>query len=564
MISAPGHAATITVTSQSDTDTAGCTLREAIISLNLETLENGCANMADGFGVADSVVFDPVVFHTMGITNIVLDDSKGPLSIVAGKNVAINGLGVDAIAVDGDEETRIFDVSGSILSISDISLTRGSTATRGGAVLVSGGGSLSLTNANVTASQAGVSGGGIAIEGGSAVTLLNVEISQNSAAGQGLVNLDPTGGLLVDDTSSAWLSESTVSSNDSVGISVSENAQLTLIDSEVSQNTGEGIVLRGISELEATPSNPVVFCSATVTNSKINTNVGGGVFSNYCNLDLTNLIVTDNGGSGVFASSATTISLRNSEVSNNGMGGIIGVGRSSASTGGLYPAAPVSLSIVNTTISGNSGGSGLDVTDGSVFLASSTISKNAANQGGGLRIGSLGSVQMANTILSGNVAQNTGAEVYMSGYSGFTSLGSNIIGSASKPYEESVSGPSADQFVLVNEDFNAAVDGEFAAFSSELFGALEDNACQSSVGVSGSSECAKTHGLLKGSLAIDTGNATHCGTGTPVIIDQRGESRLGGACDIGAFEGVITSGHLSEQGLRFVIPVNGKAVNIEL
>jgi parallel beta-helix repeat protein len=563
MISVPALAATITVTSASDVDNTGCTLREAIISLNSEALEVGCTNSGGSFGAVDNIVFDAMTFPAAVTTSITLDGTKGPLSFTAGKIVAINGLGAEVIAVDGNNGTRVFDVSGGIVNISNITITGGSAATQGGAVLVSGG-SLGLANTNVTANQADGSGGGVVLQGTSTASLTNVNISGNSATGQGLVNTHPTGGLKIEDSASAWVSESTVSQNTMTGISVSASGRLTLLDSEVSQNTGTGIVLHGTSEPNASPTEPVSFCTVTLRNSKISDNVGSGISSYYCHMAMENLIVSDNDQSGVLATSANTITLQNSEISNNGAGGIIGAGRSSASTGGLYPAAPVRMFVKNTTVSGNKSNGGIDITIGSLDLTSSTVSKNEASRGGGLRVGDQGNVQMVNTILSGNTAPNPGAEVYMFSYASFTSLGSNTLGTAAKPYSETVAGPAADQFGLIGDDFDMTTDGQFATLSEALMATLSDNGCQTPVGVSGSKVCTRTHGLVVESLALDTANATYCGTGTDVTTDQRGEPRITGICDIGAFEGFSNFTQANEQVLKVVIPVKGKAVSFEL
>jgi hypothetical protein len=178
---------------------------------------------------------------------------------------------------------------------------------------------------------------------------------------------------------------------------------------------------------------------------------------------------------------------------------------SMSGAGGIANGGGATANISNTTISGNvnSGfqGGGI-INDGTLTLSNSTVAGNSADgRGGGIHEGSLGSLNVINTIIANNAGGNCSI------FSGsFVSLGHNLSNDTSCPL--SASGD------LVNTD--------------PQLGPLQDNGGPT-----------LTHALQPGSPAIDAIPVGACTDkyGNPITTDQRGVVRpQGSACDIGAFE----------------------------
>ena len=157
------HAAEFTVDTLSDIDDDGSTLREAIVAAN-NTPEEDTISFAAGLS-----------------GTLVL--GQGELDITT--DITISGPD-ERITISGDNDTRIFDVSASTVSISNLVLTNASTQeTFGGAIRVSGA-ELTLTNCEVSNNFCAGDGGGIGTEAaGGNLILINSEFSNNVALGSG-------------------------------------------------------------------------------------------------------------------------------------------------------------------------------------------------------------------------------------------------------------------------------------------------------------------------------------------------------------------------------------------
>ena len=120
--------------------------------------------------------------------------------------VTITGPGAAALAVSGNDQSRVFRVNtGGAVTISGLTLTRGN-ADSGGAIRLEAGGTLTLTAAAVTASH-GQAGGGINAGPGSDLTVRDTTIAGNSATFEG-------GGVWAD-TATVLVENCTVSGNES-------------------------------------------------------------------------------------------------------------------------------------------------------------------------------------------------------------------------------------------------------------------------------------------------------------------------------------------------------------
>lgn len=159
--------------------------------------------------------------------------------------------------------------------------------------------------------------------------------------------------------------------------------------------------------------------------------------------------------------------------------------------------------IINSTISNNFAkerGGGIYTSSGAIEIFSSTITRNWTDYsgGGGINRYSNGSITMQNTILAGNIGGT-----YPDCLGPITSGGNNLIG-----------------------DTTGCT---FTSTPSDLIGLDPD--LGPLIGSPG------YHPLILGSPAINGGNVSGCldQKGNPLLVDQRGASRVG-VCDIGAYE----------------------------
>jgi len=168
---------------------------------------------------------------------------------------------------------------------------------------------------------------------------------------------------------------------------------------------------------------------------------GGG--SSISNLIITNGIYYGYGAGGIFNSATSTLTVTNSTISGNdapsASGGIYNDGGTmtiinstisgnSGIAGGLTSGPGGSLTVMGTTISGNSGnsaGGGLHVYNASATITNSTISGNTSNVAGGGIDNAGGAVNLSNTIVSGNTAPSN-ADIA----GGYTDNGGNQISTA--------------------------------------------------------------------------------------------------------------------------------------
>ena len=221
-------------------------------------------------------------------------------------------------------------------------------------------------------------------------------------------------------------------------------------------------------------------------------NFGGGILNgDSATLTIINSTLSGNtGGNGGGSFNSGTLSVINSTVSGN-----------MASEGaGIYNSGAGALTITNSTFSSNTaGGGGVSLNLGTLQIANSTLSDNSAAFAGGFF--NLGTLQIENTILK---AGPSGVNIYSNGVGGVTSLGYNISSDNGNGF---LTGPG-DQ---INTD--------------PLLGPLQNN---------GGSTF--THALLPGSPAIDMGDPNFT---PPPFFDQRGPGFnrvVNGRIDIGSFE----------------------------
>jgi hypothetical protein len=254
---------------------------------------------------------------------------------------------------------------------------------------------------------------------------------------------------------------------------------------------------------------------------------GGGIYKTGT-LTLINSTVSGNAasqGGGIYNGSGT-LTLTNSTVSGN----------SAAEDGGGIFNPFFGLTIVtNSTVTGNAasnGGGGIFNDTGILTLTNSTVSGNSANSGGGI-YNDLRDTKVFSSTIANNQA---GGGVLSVGF-GATVAFQNTILAGNLPYDCAGSAFFSGGNNLMGTQ-SCTVSGGGVTVADPMLGPLQTNG--------GTTE---THALLSGSPAIDAGNPNGCqdDRGALLTTDQRGFPRPGdgnqdnvAAYDIGAYELFIT------------------------
>lgn len=296
----PVQAATLTIDSNLDDDGSGCTLREAIVSLNSGTSQGGCIATGDDFGVADTINFTGLNNRTITLTQAL------PLSITASmSNSTIDG-GDAGIVIVGDMNSGVLYLNDVHATLNNVTLTQG-YALKGGGIRAHHS-TVVLNNSHIieNTTSANYFGGGL-YGYQSVISLTNSTVSGNSARfGGGIFGLD----------SSINLANSEVTGN--------------------SANRGGGIYA---SDILANLNN------STLSNNH-SSNRGGAIDSRESTILITNSTVSenlaDNRGGGIYARNSSIVSLTNSTVSDN----------STVRGGGAF-VSQSTLSLTNTIMAGN-------------------------------------------------------------------------------------------------------------------------------------------------------------------------------------------------------------------
>jgi hypothetical protein len=220
-------------------------------------------------------------------------------------------------------------------------------------------------------------------------------------------------------------------------------------------------------------------------------------------------IIIDNSGSGVLNYGFLTI--LNSTVSGNSAGqGYDGGGISS----GTFK-TPASVTVVNSTISGNSAsgaGGGIANYYWGVTIVNSTISGNLAGDAGGAIVNYAGGVQIANSTLSGNSAASGGGIDNVGGqFGGRIETGNTIFnaGASGENIFNNGGTITSHGYNVCSDNGGGLLNGPGDQINTDpLLGPLQDNGGPTF-----------THMLLPGSPAIDAGDPNFT---PPPFRDQRG------------------------------------------
>jgi predicted outer membrane repeat protein len=312
------------------------------------------------------------------------------------------------------------------------------------------------------------------------------------------------------------------------------SASLTVTNSIINTNSGGGIYNSAWKEsatliVDASTLSDNSADSVGVSNSTITANsaaqYGGGVYNGFATLSVVNSTISGNstgtGGGGIY--NVGTLGISDSTLSGNSSsdaGGAIynfggaavltvnncTVSTNSAATygGGIYSDG-LTVTLQNSTFSGNSAGASLGYSGGGIInynatliVRNSTFSGNSAYLAGGIH-------NSAAMLLIGNTVLNTGA------------LGVNLVNTGTG---------ASEGYNLSSDDGGGFLTGPEDQINTDpLLGPLQNNG-----------GLTFTHELLSSSPAIDAGNPNFI---PPPFFDQRGpgfDRVVDGRIDIGSFE----------------------------
>ena len=333
-----------------------------------------------------------------GETAITLTSGQLELSNTAA--VTIDGPGAGQLAIDGDQNGRVFQIDPGVqATISGLTIRGGSVSDPDGnyslSILNEGGGlynqgAVTLTDDTVSDNDAAALGGGIfnSPSSNASLTMTDCTVTGNSAfIGGGLSNGSQS---VVPGSATMTLANCTLSGNtsDNGGGGIFNSATATLTDCSVSGNTCES-------------------------------GSAGGVYMQQGNtLTLTDCSIDGNDGSGIGVQYGNGFTLTDCTVENN-------------SETGVLSRFPVDTTITGCTISGNTGlyGGGLNVT-GKVTIAGCTITGNTGLiYAGGVDVEYSSTATITGCTISGNAVtypDSPGGGVQVSGGAEATITGCTI------------------------------------------------------------------------------------------------------------------------------------------
>jgi CSLREA domain-containing protein len=350
---------------------SGCSLREA---LTVPT--------------ATQVTFDLTTPATITL-------GLGELAV--NQDLVVSGPGQELLAVDAGGASRVFHVTGGAVTLSDLTVTGGSSDLGAGIYYYRSGGTLTVTHALLTGNHAYDTGGSWQGGGGlygsaGEVRLLSSTVYSNSV-GEGLSGggayVYPDGSLLIENSSFVY------NSSQSGGGGITNSGVVVLRNSEILTNTAEagggGIVLNGEATLTAT--------GATIAHNVSASGNGGGIWAYGASLTLTDTHLHHNTaqhGGGLYHSTSSFTQT----------GGTIAYNVATDRGGGIYVRnGSAELSDVHVHHNTGSDGAGMKILDNAgATLTNNLIEHNTATSAGGAL-----SIDGTPTLLDGNQLLNNTA-----------------------------------------------------------------------------------------------------------------------------------------------------------
>ena len=192
-------------------------LREAIIAANTDA------------GVVDEIILNTGTYM-LSLTGANEDAAaSGDLDVT--DDLIISGAGARTTFIDGAVSDRVFEVLGSTVTISGITIQNGS-ADDGGGINLDSSSSLTLRDAAVSGNHATATGGGIRVSG--LLTMDRATLDGNNA--------DVGGGIYINNGVSATLLNTTLSGNTAVnnGGAIFNRNTVDITNSTIAYNTARG------------------------------------------------------------------------------------------------------------------------------------------------------------------------------------------------------------------------------------------------------------------------------------------------------------------------------------
>jgi len=376
---------------------AGTSLREAIIAANANsdlttiTFDPSLNGTPIGLSIGGTGE-DSGATGDLDITTEIVIQGNGPTNTLIDGGVRFDLNGTITTPGFGD---RVLDVlTGGNLSLDQLSVAGGQT-NFGGGVRAASGSTLAITDSIVSGNTVTVDGGGIFVDEGS-LSVVNSTISDNIAG--------DSGGGVYADGATLTITGSTISGNQANGVdsggggvyllgSGLTNPAFSIVNTDFRSNTANsggggleivdapGIITGGLYELnrvvagalnaegggaivilasQSTTSPPVSISGITVRNNSAP--AGGGLAAVNPNLELDSVLIENNSTINLGGAFATTSSGGGIAAISDGLGGRVTITNSTIlnntaiSDAAGIASIDVDISLIDTTISGNSAG----------------------------------------------------------------------------------------------------------------------------------------------------------------------------------------------------------------
>ncbi len=554
------QAATITVDSASDgLSPTACTLRSAIEAANQDAPVLGCPAGAgvDEIEFAREVQGERVTLQS------------GPLTISS--SLSINAAG-SSFVVSGNDDSPVLEVSGAgsqTVTLTNLTLRDGRADGSGGAVLNSE--NLTLNRCQVLNSYATDNAGGIRNLGN--LTLLNSAVSGNVAGGGSGGGIQSSGSLVLTDieitnNTATGIGGGLLQFSDSINIeggSVSGNSAASGGGMALSLSIGEISSVTVIGNSASGDGGGMLgqLCEITLTNLTLSGNSSGGdgggaslydcYTANFSTSTITGNLALGNGGGLDTSGSSGELEIDDTVIANNvaqsgGGGGLrltdhdAQVVRSSlneniayAAGGAVLAEASAAITVQASTLSANTGGlsSAVGLYDGaSLSLSNSTVSGNTGSWALQASTGTTATLRHV------TLAQNT-----------ITDPDQGVIGLNGDVclYNSALSTGAAN--CAGSGTLSTSISSAFGDFSCSFADEIDARVVDIQVGaLSSNGGPTSTHLPLPGSPLIEAADLAECElddqTGMPRPID--GNADGASDCDIGAVEYVDVTGPRAE------------------
>jgi hypothetical protein len=491
-----------------------------------------------------------------------VDPANGDLDVVTGVSLTINGAGAGATIIDAGRIDRAFAVhKGAALTISGVTIRHGAqpeTAPSrysidpgaGGAIYNDGalsidasvlsdnsaddeGGavysdddasSTTISNSTLTRNASDDEGGAINVFAGT-LTLAGDTITHNSSDDDGgAINVDAPGPISITGTTISH----NVADDDGGALYVEDSGALTVTDSTVDDNSTDDDVGGAIVDED---SGRLTIAGSSFDGDNAGAEEGGAVYTDETDLSVDHSSFTHDGageggaiwieGTSNTASESITNSRFADDIATEDSGGAVFddfgaltiagsvfFDDNASDEGGAFTYnSQDALSLVNDTFDGNQALEGGSIyfeqvaLTGSISLLNDTITRSTAYDGGG--------IAQSNDI---NRIQNT----IVAGNSGGPSPGV---------------GADCDVPVDMAADKGNNIDSDGSCFGGLGAGGDQVGVDPLLAGLATNGGPTETDALLPGSPAIGRADGSACPS-----TDQRGVSRAGLACDVGAFQ----------------------------